>query len=70
MAKKRKINKILPGDLIAYPEKLSSDNPVVFIISATWEDEDAQNVCFMILGEEFIYEGTACNKEYLLLSRI
>lgn len=66
----RKTKKILPGDLIAYPDKISKDNPVVLIISASEYQETSQEVFFMILGEEFIYNGVTCNNEYLLLSRI
>lgn len=66
----KKTKKILPGDLIAYPDKLSKDNPVVLIISASGYEETSQEVSFMILGEEFIYDGVTCNNEYLLLSRI
>lgn len=66
----RKTKKILPGDLIAYPDKLSNDNPVVLIISASEYQKISQEVVFMILGEESIYDGVTCNNEYLLLSRI
>jgi hypothetical protein len=66
----RKTKKILPGDLIAYPDKLSNDNPVVLIISASEYQKTSQEVIFMILGEESILDGVTCNNEYLLLSRV
>lgn len=69
MAYKR-IKKILPGDLIAYPGRLSNNNPVVLIISVEEYEKNSQQVLFLILGEESIYDGVTCNEEYLLLSRI
>jgi len=71
----RKIIKILPGDLISDFPPGSRKAVGVFVISISepWFNPrvgEDQHVFFLVLGEEFLYEGTTEKQEYFLLSRL
>lgn len=62
--KYKKINQILPGDLIcdiSFRKEL--ETPVLIISSIQ------NKVLFLLMGDDFLYEGVTTENEYFLLSR-
>jgi hypothetical protein len=61
----KKIQQILPGDLICDRKPGRGRTFPVLIVSIT-EDE----ILFMLAGDDFLYSATRDQDEYYLLSRI